>query len=515
MKKYIFMLSLLFSLVTISQATAVDANYVNCNSGLDSQAAGSEAMPWRTLQYALNNLNASRTVRISGTCNERLVLPSNITLERAYAHIPAVVDGGNVGIYPGVFEIWGQHDITISGLTIRNSSNIPGNTVKGIDILSGKGPDNLWSTADDVGSYNIKIKNNIFEEINRSSSTNAYALPLLVSSWGNSLTSGTAAHHISIVGNKFRESDTNSATLGQPLLAIVDNVTDFEIRNNHFRDADAGSAIEISGNRSTSAMPNRPHAGVIIGNTFDGMGESGIYITAAQKILIQRNTFKDSRRGVNVYTENQGLLGDFDIASDIWIRNNTFKDLEYQALATGAIWSSEYCDVANVYFTNNTVWNKNKPNSSEAISLFGDSAIDPGEATSCLTTCGTVQNECGGLIGDSKIVNNVIFSDTATHTNARLILSAVDFVAEPNISLDYNIWGAPSSSMPFVLGGTFKNFDGYKLSTGQDLHSIYKDFTSSMPVMWGLARPSAVYEPTPTWLNGSDFFGAFTPNALN
>ena len=514
MKKIISTLALIGTMLA-SPVLALEPNYVDCILGSDS-SNGSTSTPWRTIGYALNNVNSSRIIRINGLCRERVVLPPNITLENVLGTMPAIIDGKDVGIYPAVFEIWGQHDITFKNIKIKNSSNIPGNTVKGINVLSGKGPDGIWQTADDVGAYNIKIDGVTFADINRSSSTIAYSLPLLVSSWGNSQDSlGTAANHISITNNRFEESDTNSATINQPLIQIVDNVQDFEIRDNYFKDKDVGAAIQLSGNRSTSAKPNRPTKGVIINNVSEQMGQSGVWITAAQKILIQDNFFVSSSRGVNVYTENQGLYGDFDIAKQIWVRKNTFKDLTYQALATGAIWSSEYCDVADVYFTNNYIMNKSKPNGSEAISLYGDHARDAGETESCLTTCGQVTGECGDLIGDSKIVNNIVYSDTPTHTNARLLLSAVDFNAEPGVVINKNFWGAPSTSLPFVNGGTFLDFNGWRAVSGQGALDRYRDWTSDYSFTPSFAWFRLNREPKPTWLVGQDFFGAYTPVEIN
>lgn len=476
MKKLLYAAIVLCGILLASKVIGATPNYLNCDSGSNANA-GTQAAPWRTLQHALDNVSASRTIKIAGTCNERVVLGSNITLEQADIRVPAIIDGTNVGVYPGVFEIWGEHDITFSGLTIKNGSNIPGNTVKGINVLSGKGPDNTWSTPDDVGAYNITLLNNTFVDINKSDLPAAYALPVLFSSWGDSRNGfGTATRNITIIGNRFLESDTNSDTLGQPLLEFVDNVKDWLVKDNYFTDSDSGSAIEISGNRSTSAIPNHPHDGQIIGNFFEYMGESGIYITAAKRILIQGNRFSSSTRGINVYSENQGLHGDFEYASDIWIRNNVFKNITIQSLATGAIWSSEYCDVYNVEFTNNVVSNPNKPNGFESIGIYRDGAIDPGEDTECLTVCGPYTNQCGELTGESRIMNNYIYTNTVTSSNVQLLLSAISYVEQTGVLHDNNIWVAPTVSRPFILGGSYHTFTTYKEAIDREEFSSYQGF---------------------------------------
>ena len=252
----------------------------------DDGNPGTFDLPWRTIQYAADTLQAGDTVYIrAGQYNERVIpqnsgSPGSYITYAAYENEEVTIHGDEVTVpdWGGLFEVSQKSYIVVSGLRVLNSQNA------GI----------LVDTAS-----NIIIENNYTE---------------------NTFSSGIgvwSSDHVTVRGN-----EVVLACNDGPQEDITIAGTDiFEVADNHVHQGAAGTnggeGIDVKDGSSN---------GSVHGNHVHDLPRVGIYIDAWDKhtynILVYQNMVHDiDAYGIVLASESGGLLENVRVYNNISYHN--------------------------------------------------------------------------------------------------------------------------------------------------------------------------------------------------
>jgi len=288
----------------ISTSRATGGTFYVATNG-DDAGPGTQAQPWLTIQHAVDTVPAGGTVLVeSGTYNELVTITRSgdakagfITISAAPGAAP-IVDGTNKGIphqENGLFTLVNVSFVRINGFEVRNyiTSQIALEPI-GIYIIG-------------RGSH-IEITNNRVHNIaNTAKSQQANALGIAV--YGQSVIqplSGIVIDHNEVFDLTLDFSES---------VALSGNVQGFQVINNQIHDNN-NIAIDMAGDEHYVTPYALDHArnGYVAGNliynissrsnpAYNSLGADGIYVDAAQSIVIERNLVHNCDISVEVASE--------------------------------------------------------------------------------------------------------------------------------------------------------------------------------------------------------------------
>jgi len=257
-------------------------------------------------------------------------------------------------------------------------------------------------------------------------------------------TEPTAISDLVIDGNEIFDCDPAPSEA----LTLNGNVDGFQVTNNVVRDVNNIGIDAIGGERDLQPDQNLvARNGVIRGNqvtrarsSYGGGFAGGIYIDGGRDIVVENNLVTQSDLGLEVGSENAGV-----VASGVIVRNNLLIANEKAGLVFGG-YAASVGRVRNSRFTGNTCYHND--------------------------TLGAGYGELWIQYAESNVVENNLFYATAQN-----LLLQSDAGNDGN-TIDYNLWfaDAGASAARFVWNGTeYAGFAAYCAATGQDTHSLFAD----------------------------------------
>ena len=318
----------------------------------DDANPGTEALPWRTIQKAMNAATPGSTVNVhAGTYRERLTLNVSGTADapivfqpRGFSGAPdcggftgracggdkVVLDYAHLGtVTDGVpfLRVNGRSHVTIQGFTFQNLTCY-GAMQQGVRI-------------DGASSYVDLRHNRFLNHRNTYPSFDGAAALLHIRVWGPS-------HHVTFYRNELG----NIVTVMSEALTLDQNARDILVEGNWLHDVD-GIAIDTHG--AAHHVTIRGNLLEFIGQRRDGSiwygnPSNAIYNDGGNNILIERNTVRDSNYAIAVVTEPNQPVG-----HTVVIRNNLAYRNSHAGVMLGNWYSSDGSSVYGIQVLHNTL----------------------------------------------------------------------------------------------------------------------------------------------------------------
>ena len=415
-------------------AAAAQGGYYVSTAGDDGND-GSFGLPWRTVQYGLDQLSPGDILYImAGTYNEKVELnvsglPGNPITITNYAADTVVLDGTGLGFATAVVGIFDRSYLVVEGLTIANNAMLD---AQGI-VVEG-------------ACAGITIRNNTIHDIHFSSNPSApvsaatNAQPLIVYGIDPSL----AVTGLVVDGNEIYDCRTGYSEA----LAVNGNVDGFEVTDNRVHDI-TNIGIDIIGHEGTSSNPATDQArnGLVKGNTVSNClspyaTSGGIYVDGGRDLVIENNVVSRSGYGIEIGCENVAKT-----ASGIVVRNNLVYDNEVAGISLGGFdYPSGSGKVTTTTLTNNTL-------------MANDfSASSTGELYLSYSE-------------DCALTNNIFVTNDAN-------LVVFNAATSLNLQLDYNLYFCPGGAGALELswdGTVYYGLTSFQAGTGLDANSLFAD----------------------------------------
>jgi Right handed beta helix region len=419
--------------------TLPPGSYYVSISGSDSNP-GSQAAPWRHIQYAVDKVSPGSTVYVlTGVYNEAVTFHNSgsasggyITLQNYLGNTP-VIDGTGIAISgeTGLIVIENRAYIKVIGFEVRNLK---------AGGVSAAFPAGIWIRGN--GAF-IEIRNNVVHDIENSCSRcGAHGIAV----YGRD--PNASIHDIIIDGNQIY----NGKFGWSESMVLNGNVEKFTVSNNIVHDND-NIGIDFIGYEGENPNPavDRARDGTAVGNLVYNINSygnpaygnersaDGIYVDGGTRIIIERNVIHDTNLGIELASEHAGKD-----TSYITVRNNFVFNNTQAGIAFGGYdkrrGSTQYCTIVN-----NTLYNN------------------------------FTQRDWGAELYiqfDTRynlVKNNVIFAN-----DARRFIESWSTVMTANL-VDYNLY--------FAIGGgtngtwiwknvTYTTFAAYQTASGNDVHGL-------------------------------------------
>jgi hypothetical protein len=418
------LLSLLFLL---SYSVFSQTNYYVSTSGSNSNS-GSLSSPWKTVQYALNNVATNSTINVStGVYNEKLRIPINgITLKNQAGSLP-VIDATGITVQEPIIDIINKNNITIDGLELRDNIQ---NNAQAVSITG--------------TSSNVTVKNCKIHDIHFSSDPNA-----AISSTTNALgivgygtNSTTPITNLKILNNQIYQ-----CRLGYSEgIAVRGNVDGFEVIDNLIYDL-TNIGINLAGSQSlTSATVfDQARNGIVRKNKVHHClspvaTSAGIYVDGGKFITIENNTSYHNGYGIEVGCEKKDRITDA-----IKVRSNIVYDNKNSGIVLGGYgYPNDSGKVTNSTITNNTTYFNDYSNSGS-----GELYLSYSENT---------------------IIENNIF-----YPNAKNKVGFTE-LTQPSIVFDYNAFYSDSGNVTFNWRGNgYLNFSSFVTGSNTNRNGFLKN----------------------------------------
>ena len=320
-------------------APAFGGEFFVSTSG-DNNNPGTAEQPWRTIQFAVDQVGAGDTVSVlNGVYNELVQIRRSGSADAGYfvlRNAPGqapVIDGTGLETgagdgMPALIKIISSNYIKIIGFELRNL--ITDNT--------GIFPAGIWVRG---SGHHLEIRDNRVHHIEhrRGGSAGAHGIAI----YGTN--SRAAIHDLILDGNEVRD-----CILGwSEALVLNGNVRNFIVSNNSVHDCDnigldfigfEGVCSGCSGDFGDNV--DRARDGVVVGNVVYNIdtitnpaygGErsaGGIYVDGGANIIIERNTVYGCNLGVELASEHYGKA-----TEGIVLRNNFIYHNLVLGIATG------------------------------------------------------------------------------------------------------------------------------------------------------------------------------------
>ncbi len=318
----------------------------NGNNG----SPGTEAQPWLTIQYAVDQVNAGDTVFVkTGIYNELVTFNRSgsagnyIVLQNAPGETP-VIDGGGLDAaeQPGLIKIFDRNYIVVKGFELRNLSSM--HWAAGV-----------WCSG---SAHHIEIRNNRIHNI---SDPNPNGGCHGVAFYGKNSTS--AMHDIILDGNEIYDLQLKWSEA----CAFNGNVRDFTVSNNSIHDVDNIAYVFIGFEGECEGCPNgenidRARNGQVYDNVaynvdskdnppYNGeRSADGFYVDGGMNIVFERNRAYRCNIGFEVTSEHGGKN-----AENVKVRGNFIYDNHVAGLSTGG-YDNTVGATDNCYFVNNSFY---------------------------------------------------------------------------------------------------------------------------------------------------------------
>jgi hypothetical protein len=466
----------------ITTAVSANTNFYVSTSGSNSNN-GSSGSPWATVAYAVTKAGPGITINVApGTYNETADIAINTggSASGGYFILKSTTPGGAIINGSGVTVGTGGYAYGL--INIGNTSNVSYVTVDGFEVTDFKtGTSTKTNKLVPAGialqgsGTNIQILNNNINNIwNQGKATNhtgncpagsPEAFGLVVAG-----TSGaTALTNISVIGNTL----SNMMTGCSETMELDGNINGFIIANNLVHNnsnigiAALGGECVASGVTCTGgydgAVNDQSRNGEIYGNTVyenpsNGTGTTppvaaasnpygskcycadGIYLDGSASNIVEQNIVYLVDLGIEVTGEGAAQNTTNNVVRDNLFFYNTAAGISIGGQGTSG-------GSSNSTIVNNTTWD-NGNNSNGAIGEFAT---------------GT------DLTGTNIVENNIFYASSVTGT-------LVDAVTTSTVTLNYNLYYAPSSSENWIWGSkTYTTFSTYQSGSKQEANSQYAD----------------------------------------
>ncbi len=377
-----------------------------------------------SIQAALDAAVAGDTIQVRAKAPawfEKVVFPRSgnatdgfITLE-AYPGETPVIDGTGVA-GADLVHVEDRSWVRIAGFELRNDLHV--NDGSGIRVVG-------------AGDH-VEIRGNDIHDVR---GANAMGITVF----------GTAATPISnlvIDGNTVHDCEPAPSEA----LTLNGNVTDWQVTHNTVRDVYNIGIDAIGGERDL--QPDQSlvaRNGLIAYNTvtrarssYGGGFAGGIYVDGGRDIVVEHNVVTESDLGLEVGSENAGV-----VARNVVVRDNVLHHNDKAGLVFGG-YAANVGRVQNCEFRNNV--------------LFENDTLDAGYGELW------IQYASQNVVRDNAIV--------ARAPASRLLTSDAGNVA--NV-LDYNVWWATTPATFGWNGTSYAGFAAYRAGTGADPHSAFAD----------------------------------------
>jgi len=402
---------------------------------------GSLAAPWRTIQYAVDQVSPGDTISVRGGIYHELVTfhtsgsatGGYMTL-RNYSGETPVLDATGLDA-TGTKGVWYVQDISylkVIGFELRNL----------ITADEANDPAGIWV----MGTSNhLEIRNTVIHDI-RNTATDGNAHGIAV--YGNNPTA--SINNLVIDGNEIR-----NCVLGwSETMTLNGNVEQFIVSNNMIHDNNniGIDFIGYEGICSGCGDSDRVRDGSCIGNTVynidsstnpaygGAMSAGGIYVDGGTRIIIEKNTVHHSNLGIEVASENQGKYSSY-----VTVRNNFVYNSDIVGITIGGYdanrGGTQYCN-----FVNNTLVNNDT------------------------TLSGT--GEFGMQYNtQSNVIKNNIF-----YANTQNLFFSNAYTTNTGNAVDYNLYYSPggvNGSKWYWKTILYNSFSAWQTGTGNDSHSLF------------------------------------------
>ncbi|MGJ7525259.1 choice-of-anchor Q domain-containing protein [Variovorax sp. GB1P17] len=331
-------------------------------NGVDSRANnnyGSAASPWRTIQYAMNQVQAGDTVLVhAGVYNETVKVTRSGSAAAGYITLmaapseTAVIDGTSLVQQPygmqGLVTLDNVSYVRLKGFEIRNYRSASEFIVMGV-LVMGSGE-------------RIEVRNNLIHHIeatNLPANGNANALGLAV--YG---LSAAPMRRVIVDGNALYNLKTG---LGESL-TVDGNVDGWQVSNNIVHDNNF-IGIDATGYYNTSAQDpekDRPRNGWIADNTVYNLSTAGnqaltqpaaaigIYVDGGMDITVERNKVDSTDGGIWLLSEKPGKR-----TSRVTVRSNLVRFNANAGILVGGYGEQDSGGANDCTIVNNTLYLNN------------------------------------------------------------------------------------------------------------------------------------------------------------
>lgn len=314
--------AILFVLLLVSVGAYAGSYYVAIEG--NDTAAGTESLPWRTIQKAADTLKAGDIVFIrEGTYNERVILKNSGTEEKYivfsnFQDDEVIISGNGIRWWRwnGLFDISNQSFIAIKGLHIENARSYGG----------------IW------------VEDSSHITITQCSTLNTFSSG--ISCWSSEYITIDSCEVELACNNGDQECISID---GSSYVLVMGN----EVHRNG-RGTNGGEGIDVK---------NGSHDVIVSGNHIHHLNDrTGLYIDAWDKhtyqILVINNRVHDCfETGISAASENGGLL------EDVLFYNNLSYNNKWGGIEIGSWSDIDFVGpmpIKNIKIINNTVFNNSQ-----------------------------------------------------------------------------------------------------------------------------------------------------------
>ncbi len=419
--------------------TMPPGTYYVSTSGNDANP-GTEQLPWRHIQYALDHVGAGSTVNVlAGTYNEYVTFKNPgsatggyVTLQ-SYPGAGAAIDGTGLPISGevGLVNIVNKQYVKLIGFEVRNlkAGGVSSAFPQGISIRGN-------------GAF-IEIRNNKVHDIENSCRRcGAHGIAV----YGRD--PNASIHDLIIDGN-----DVYNGKFGwSESLVLNGNVEKFTVSNNKVHDNE-NIGIDFIGFEGENPDPavDRARDGTAFGNLVYNINSygnpaygnersaDGIYVDGGTNIIIERNIVHDANLGIELASEHSGKNTSYITLRSNFIYNNTQAGIAFGGYDTKR-GSTEHCVIVN-----NTLYNN------------------------------YTQGDWGAELYIQFDTRNNVVKNNIVYANAyKRYMEAWSAVMTGNV-IDRNLYftaGGSEAGTWVWKGTTYTSFSAYKAASGNDVTSL-------------------------------------------
>ena len=471
--------------------------YVNAATGNDANSGRSLALPFLTVQKALDKaVNPGDIILVEpGVYKQNLIwkhsgtIVSKITLKKRGTGIVYLKSADNIA--NPVLQITNCSNLIIDGCTFTRDN--AKNNAQGLLI-------NSFGLA---AMQNIEVKNCVFTGINWSTNPNVKptvsqnAQPFIV--YGRS---SMAITNINVHNCVFN----NNITGQSEVCSINSNVDGFIITKNIFHD-NTNIAIDAIGYERENVDITKDQAknGIISLNTLYNNQSpyaegASIYVDGGRSLIIERNKIYNGDYGIEISAENDPASVAFE-TQDITVRNNLIYNCRSAALKIG-----NYKGILkNAWVVNNTCFYNNRGGRRDGDSVGTSSMVLPWAEL-------VIDN-----MQDVKINGNIFYSrgtqKTMINSDGNALITGLD--------MNYNLWNNKNNTtgaglvFQYRINGTLFNYTSYNTYIANNTFNFDKQSKYGNPLFTneGIAGNNTV-NPNLHIKTGSIAEGGGDPSAL-
>ncbi len=397
---------------------------------------GTEAAPWRTIQYACDHVASGDGVVVhGGVYAERVTVRVPMALAAAAGEAPTI-DGTGLAVPTedaALVLIKNVDRVAVTGFEIRNYRTTVSSRVPMGILVRGK--------ADGVSLVGNHVHHIGNDGTNRNS-INAFGLAVYGDSKRGAIT------NLRIEGNEIDHTKTGWSET----LTVNGNVDGFRVVGNAVHDADNIGIVAI-GFEGTSPIKGKDQArnGLIAENRIENVSSGtnpayrgersagGVYVDGGTGITIERNVVRAADLGIEVASEHKGKT-----SSNVVVRSNLVTGCNVCGVSIGG-YGSNRGGTLNCTIVNNT--------------LVRNDALRTGTGEFLIQ-----YNTQGNLFGNNVLAASAqgVVMTTVTGRNSRV-----------GVVSDANLFDAPGVPAWNWKGRAYDSLTAFRAGTGFEAHSLF------------------------------------------